>query len=147
MNNSLYTFIALIIAGGLVYGAHYYTQHDNVALLNNEKKEAMLTTISASAFAEKNTTETRTIIDVRTKEEYDASHIEDAINLDMMNATFTTQLSELDKNEPYSIYCRSGNRSEQVLRTMEKLGFTDVIDLNGGVVAWQQNGNTLCTDC
>ena len=47
---------------------------------------------------------------------------------------------------PYVLYCRSGNRSGQALAMMDTLGFTQVDDVEGGVVNWQTAGLALVTE-
>ena len=46
---------------------------------------------------------------------------------------------------PYLLYCRSGNRSGQALAIMEELGFLDVADIDGGIVAWDDAGLPVVT--
>ena len=41
------------------------------------------------------------------------------------------------KNEELYIYCRSGNRSGQACMMLETAGFTNVINVSGGMLAWQ----------
>ncbi len=65
------------------------------------------------------------IIDVRTKEEYDAGHIKDAINIPYDEINENTIL---DKNSLIFVYCRSGNRSNIAKNTLSKLGY-NVYDL------------------
>lgn len=86
------------------------------------------------------------ILDVRTIEEFGEGHIEGAELLDFYRADFADQLDQLDKDQPYLIYCRSGNRSGQTLAIMEDLGFTDVADVDGGVLAWADAGLDLVTE-
>ncbi len=67
------------------------------------------------------------LIDVRTKEEYGADHIQGAILhdiMDMMQGVFPN----FDKKEEISLYCESGNRSMMAKSLMEKAGFENVID-------------------
>jgi rhodanese-related sulfurtransferase len=73
-----------------------------------------------------------TTIDIRTPEEYASGHIDKAINIDFYVSDFKDQLEKLNKSEAYSIYCRSGSRSGKALGIMEDLGFTNVVDLQGG---------------
>lgn len=49
------------------------------------------------------------------------------------------QVDELEewKNEPIYIYCRSGNRSGQACLILETAGFTNLINVSGGMLAWQ----------
>ena len=85
------------------------------------------------------------VLDVRTVEEFDAGHLDGAEMLDFYRADFADRLAELDPTAPYVIYCRSGNRSGQTRAIMEDLGFTDVVDVEGGVLAWDAAGLPLTT--
>lgn len=76
------------------------------------------------------------ILDVRTPEEFAEGHLEGAILVDFYDEDFEDQLAELDPDVPYLLYCRSGNRSSQTRPIMERLGFRDVADVDGGIVAW-----------
>lgn len=80
------------------------------------------------------------VLDVRTPEEFAQGHLEGAVMLDFYEADFADRLAELDPNVPYLLYCRSGNRSGQTTAIMNDLGFTDVADVDGGILAWTQAG-------
>ena len=85
------------------------------------------------------------ILDVRTPEEYAEARIEGATLLDFYRPDFAERLAELDRDVPYVLYCRSGNRSQQAREIMEDLGFTDVSDIEGGMVAWLEDGKPFVT--
>lgn len=74
------------------------------------------------------------IIDVRTAEEYNAGHLANAINIDVESGNFESQISTLDKNATYSLYCHSGRRSAIAAEKMEKAGFGKIVNLQGGMV-------------
>lgn len=76
------------------------------------------------------------VLDVRTAEEFDEGHLAGATMLDLSAPDFADRLAELDRDVPYLLYCQSGNRSGQARRMMEQLGFSDVADIEGGIVAW-----------
>ncbi len=78
------------------------------------------------------------VLDVRTPREYAAGHIEGAVNIDFKNANFSTQLSALDKGQDYLIHCRSGGRSTASLKAFKKLGFSHIIHMDGGMIAWNK---------
>lgn len=83
------------------------------------------------------------VLDVRTAEEFEAGHLDGAEMLDFYRADFADRLADLDPTKPYVIYCRSGNRSGQTRAIMVDLGFTDVVDVDGGVLAWDAAGLPL----
>jgi len=139
------TVAAIILSIGLIGFALIQTNTGSSLFTSNNN--TMLATVASADFASKNNDEERTIIDVRTPGEYASGHISGSVNTDFYSSDFANELDKLDKSAKYSIYCRSGNRSGQALHIMESLGFTDVIDLDGGIIAWTGAGNTLCTDC
>ncbi len=82
-----------------------------------------------------NKTANAQIIDVRTPTEFNAGHIDGAINIDFDNSTFKREVSKLDKSKTYFIYCRSGNRSGQAFSIMKTDGIKNIYDLQGGIVS------------
>lgn len=85
------------------------------------------------------------IIDVRTPEEFAEGYIDGAQLIDFKAADFRDIISKLDRDVAYFVYCRSGNRSGQATAIMNELGFTNVYDLDGGIVAWAQAGAPVVT--
>ncbi len=79
------------------------------------------------------------IIDVRTPQEFAEGHIENAINIDFRAASFEAEISKLDRNKTYLVYCRSGNRSRGALEVMAKLDFKEVYHLLPGIIGWQND--------
>ena len=80
------------------------------------------------------------VLDVRTPEEFQEGHLEGAIMIDFYSEDFVDQLAGLDPDQPYLLYCRSGNRSGQTTEVMAQLEFSDVAEIDGGIVAWSQAG-------
>lgn len=68
-------------------------------------------------------------VDVRTQAEFDAGHLEGAalIPYDVISSKISAVVE--DKNQPINLYCRSGRRAEIALRTLERLGYTNVQNL------------------
>jgi phage shock protein E len=75
-------------------------------------------------------TSARTVVDVRTPEEYASGHAPGAVNIDVQAPEFRAQVEELDAGESYLVYCRSGNRSAQAAAVMREVGL-DVEDGGG----------------
>lgn len=101
-------------------------------------------TIDVEAFdAALHTAPPRVLIDLRRPDEYALGHLTGSQELDFYAADFDAKLAALDKTQPYAIYCHSGNRSGQTADKMRALGFTDVVDMGGGIAAWEQAGKEI----
>ncbi|MFC1866088.1 rhodanese-like domain-containing protein [Chloroflexota bacterium] len=93
------------------------------------------------------------ILDVRTDNEFFLGHLEGAVNLDYRappyssgNAVgFTAAVDQLDKDDTYLVYCRSGARGWYAMKIMKALGFTDVHNIEGGYLAWTGASGLECT--
>ena len=80
------------------------------------------------------------LLDVRTPEEWDSGVIKGANKMNFFDKDFNTQLEKLDKTKPVYVYCKSGGRSGKAAKQMEKMGFTTVYNLVGGITAWSAAG-------
>lgn len=65
-------------------------------------------------------------IDVRTVEEYNAGHLEGAINIPYDEIEQKIQAVAADKTADIQLYCRSGRRSGIALETLRNLGYSNV---------------------
>jgi len=77
------------------------------------------------------------LIDVRTPEEFAGGHIPGAVNISVEQ--LAQRLSEIPKDKPVVLYCRSGNRSNQAAQILERAGYSQIYDL-GGIITWAQQG-------
>jgi phage shock protein E len=80
------------------------------------------------------------IIDVRTPQEYSEGHLNNAINIDYNSKSFKDEISQLDKDITYIIYCRTGLRSAAAQMVMGEAGFKYVINMSGGISNWEKDG-------
>lgn len=83
------------------------------------------------------------VIDVRTPAEFAEGHLDGAVNINWEDPTFADQVSVLDKDGTYVIYCRSGNRSAQAIDAMTSMGFTDLTNAGGYLDASNLTGLPL----
>jgi phage shock protein E len=77
---------------------------------------------------------THLLVDVRTPEEFSGGHIPGAVNIALDK--IEERLSDIPRDEPVVLYCRSGNRSGQAYELLRQAGYTSLYDL-GGITAWQ----------
>lgn len=79
------------------------------------------------------------ILDVRTLAEYQSGHLKNSLLADWTNQSeFKERVAHLDKAKPVYTYCLSGVRSRQAADWLQKNGFTTVINLEGGILAWKK---------
>ena len=77
------------------------------------------------------------ILDIRTIDEVNKGHIEDATNIDFYASDFTSKLDLIRKDVSVYVYCASGGRSSKTVAKMRDLGFKKVFNLIGGFSAWK----------
>ena len=65
-------------------------------------------------------------IDVRSAEEFNAGHLQDAVNIPHDQILARIQAVSPDKNAPVNLYCRSGRRAEIALNELKNAGYTNV---------------------
>ena len=81
------------------------------------------------------------IIDVRTPKEFNQGHIENAINISFKSSNFIKNISKLNKDTSFLIYCKSGNRSGKAAKIFDSIGFYKIYDLKGGYINWNIKAN------
>ena len=70
-------------------------------------------------------------IDVRSAEEFNAGHLQDAVNIPHDQIIARIQAVSPDKNAPVNLYCRSGRRAEAALNELKNAGYTNVTNHGG----------------
>lgn len=74
------------------------------------------------------------LLDVREPHEYTAGHIPGSVLIPM--GKVLSRLSEIPRDQTVVVVCRSGNRSGQVAEKLAEQGYTNVLNLQGGVLDW-----------
>lgn len=83
------------------------------------------------------------LVDVRTPVEFAEGHIAGSINLNVQDSAFRQKArAALSRRQPVALYCRSGKRSHHAASLLTEMGY-EVIELQGGVLAWQEAGLAL----
>lgn len=78
------------------------------------------------------------VLDVRTPEETADGKVEGAIELNYYDGDFAQQLSRLDKQKTYLVYCHAGGRSTEACQQMQAQGFAQVYNFKGGYSSWRK---------
>lgn len=74
-------------------------------------------------------------IDVRTPAEYKGRHIKEFKNIPLN--TLKSHIANLDRSKEVVVICQSGMRSSQAAKLLKKSGFTNVLNVSGGMNAWR----------
>ena len=77
------------------------------------------------------------LLDVRQPWEYDICKLENSVLIPM--STIPANLDQLDKDRETVVICHHGVRSRRVAYFLEQAGFTNVINLRGGLDAWARS--------
>ena len=92
--------------------------------------------VDSDSFAEFIADEQVQLIDSRTPEEFNAGHIQGAVNINIDDENFRAKVNELDKSRPIAVYCRGGRRSKEAADIMAGCGY-DVTELSEGIISWK----------
>jgi len=75
-----------------------------------------------------------TIVDVREPHEFAAGHIKGALNIPL--SQFRERLDEFPRDEPFYVHCRIGQRSYNVVRALNQLGFPNAVNIGGSFLGF-----------
>jgi sulfur-carrier protein adenylyltransferase/sulfurtransferase len=85
-------------------------------------------------------------LDIREREEWDEGHIPAAVHLPRGWLESRIEQTVPDHSRQIVAYCASGNRSTFAARTLEELGYENVVSLAGGINDWKRHGFPLQVD-
>jgi len=80
------------------------------------------------------------VLDVREQDEWDEGHVPGAIHIPRGNLESRIERAAPDRARSIVVYCAAGNRSAFAAKTLEELGYEDVVSLSGGFTDWKRNG-------
>lgn len=100
------------------------------AQLNNKGYNDFMESYNASANS--------ILLDVRTADEFNEGSIDGARHFDYLVEDLADQLETLDPTKSYYIFCRTGRRSLRVCVLMKNAGFTNVVNLEHGMINKKQ---------
>lgn len=86
-----------------------------------------------------------TILDVREPDEYEQGAVPGAVHVPRGQLEFNVEGRIPDKNAHLAVYCAGGVRSAFAAKTLQDLGYTDVVSVIGGFNKWKDDGLTWST--
>ncbi|MFC4634762.1 rhodanese-like domain-containing protein [Dokdonia ponticola] len=83
------------------------------------------------------------ILDTRKKEEYNVSHIPNAVWSGELLEESAFAKAYPDKSQPIVVYCSIGVRSEKFGESLQNAGYKNVYNLYGSIFSWKDRGYTI----
>jgi sulfur-carrier protein adenylyltransferase/sulfurtransferase len=80
------------------------------------------------------------LVDVREPDEWSEGHLPGAIHVPRGNLESRIERAAPDRARPIILYCQAGNRSAFAAKTLDELGYENVVSLSGGYTDWKRNG-------
>jgi rhodanese-related sulfurtransferase len=124
-NNLLLAAVAAVSGGMLIW-----------PLLRRTTGGPWVSTVQATHLINR---EDALLVDVREPGEFGAGHILGARNVPLARIDGSGDLAKR-KDKPVILYCDGGERATKAAAALRKLGFSRVVNLSGGLPAWQQAG-------
>ncbi|MEI6855149.1 MAG: molybdopterin-synthase adenylyltransferase MoeB [Acidimicrobiaceae bacterium] len=81
-----------------------------------------------------------TLLDVREPEEYEQGAVPGAVHVARGQLEFSVEGQLTNKNAPIAVYCAGGVRSAFATKTLQDLGYSDVVSVIGGFNKWKDDG-------
>jgi rhodanese-related sulfurtransferase len=86
------------------------------------------------------------LVDVREESEWARGHLPGAVHLGKGIIERDIEQRVLDKNQPLVLYCGGGFRSALAADNLQKMGYTDVLSMDGGWRGWTEAGYPTAKD-
>lgn len=99
-----------------------------------------ITEISPTDAAQKAKSSDVVIVDVREKDEWDESHIPDAVHMSRGMVELEVEEKFSDRNMTIICHCGGGGRSALAAESLQKMGYKNVRSMAGGFKAWKAAG-------
>src|SRR5919106_1172045 len=96
--------------------------------------------VDASRASELRETDSPVFVDVRERSEWDEGHVPGAVHVPKSHLESRIEQAVPDRDATVVVYCASGSRSVFAAKTLEELGYGNVVSLAGGFTDWKRNG-------
>ena len=80
------------------------------------------------------------VVDVRERDEWEEGHLPGAVHIPRGHLESRIEQAVPDRSTPVVVYCASGNRSAFAAKSLQELGYEDVVSLAGGFTDWKRTG-------
>lgn len=138
MSGYLYALIIFLTVGAVVAGDLTWPQL-KAAIKKDYPSVTHITTHSLAQWLADSSKPPPLLLDVRAQKEFRVSHLKNAKWTPDKTAA-VAHLKHADKNQPIVVYCSVGYRSAALAATLKKLGYQKVLNLEGSIFQWRNEG-------
>jgi rhodanese-related sulfurtransferase len=132
---------SLILAVAFALAGSFPSAWEKKATAAPEK--AIHRNVNADEFEKLSKEPDTVILDVRSPKEYAAGHIKNSVLIDFNGKDFDEKIKQLDKGKTYLVHCAVGGRSAKACTKMDNYDFPKVVNLEGGIKAWEKAGKPV----
>ena len=118
--------ILIILVAFLLVGCEEKNKTNDVS---NNISNSAIKSIDCNTAKDYSSRKDHFLIDVRTKEEYESHHLENAINIPVDDINRILDDKNINKNSIIIVYCKSGVRSNNAAVALQALGYKNIYDL------------------
>ena len=132
---------ALLLAAAVTLAASGCSSGDAPETPAATASGAAARTVGPAQFAREIASDRRYLVNVHTPDEGSIEGTDAAIPFDQID----DRAAELpnSRTAPLAVYCMTGNMSEEAVARLSALGYTDIVELRGGMTAWRADDRTL----
>ena len=116
-----------------------------LGIVNDAKKRVRKTTVD-EVRKKMEAGEKFVLVDVREESEYAKDHLPGAIHLGKGIIERDIESKVPDTTAPVVLYCGGGFRSALAADNLQKMGYTNVLSMDGGIRGWREKGYPLTSD-
>jgi rhodanese-related sulfurtransferase len=127
----------------LIFGVAILSLFAITSVRADEKKQPKHENVAPDEFERLSKEPNTVILDVRTPKDYAAGHIKGSVLIDFSAKDFEAKIKQLDRTKTYLVHCAVGGRSAQACNKMDAFAFPKVVNLLGGIKAWEKAGKPV----
>lgn len=117
-----------------------------IPYLSSCAQNAGIKQLNSLEFQKLTATDKGILLDVRTPSEFSNGHIQNSGNLNYYALDFSKKLELLPKDQPIYLYCNTGYRSEKAAEILTEKGYTNVYNLQHGIMEWNLQNLPIIID-
>jgi rhodanese-related sulfurtransferase len=144
MRKSAYLVLGLALVLGTLAAPAWATEpQDSIHTFLSALPADFETVANKTVQAKLDASENIFVLDVREADEFKAGHIDGAVNVPIRTLAQNLDKLPKDKKAAVAVVCKSGIRAAYGTMALKQMGYSNVKDIAGGMLAWEKDGLPL----